>query len=86
MIYSGGGDDHVFIENGSGTTRIAGFVAGESTDDDIDVSAFFSSFDEVQDASSQSGNDVVIALDHNDTLVLAGMQLGALSAGDFIFV
>jgi hypothetical protein len=83
----GGGDDHVVIENGSGTTRIADFVTGESTDDEIDVSAFFSSFEELQAASSvNEDGDVVIAFDHNDTLVLVGVTLGGLTNGDFGFV
>jgi hypothetical protein len=50
-----------------------------------DVSAFLSSFGDLEAHSQQSGNDVVITLDHNDHLVLAGVQLSALNAGDFLF-
>jgi hypothetical protein len=82
----GGGDDHVLIENGAGTTRIADFVAGDSTDDDIDVSAFFSNLDDLKAESEQIGTDVIIALDHNDTLVLVGVQLSTLNVDDFSFV
>ena len=83
----GGGEDFVRIENGSGTSTIADFTAGDSSGDDvIDVSAFFSDFDELLADSSQSGADVVIALDHNDTLVLANLQLSALNGDDFLFV
>jgi len=82
----GGGDDHVLIENGSGTTRIAGFTAGESTEDDIDVSDFFSNLDDLKAESEQIGADVIIALDHNDSLVLVGVQLNTLNADDFWFV
>jgi len=83
----GGGDDSVLIENGSGTSTIAEFTAGDSSGVDvIDVSAFFSSFNELTADSQQQGNDVVIALDQNDTLVLAGLQLGTLNDGDFLFV
>jgi len=32
------------------------------------------------------GNDVVINLDKNDTLVLSHVQLSALTDGDFLFV
>jgi hypothetical protein len=81
-----GGDDHVLIENGSGTTRIADFVTGESTDDDIDVSAFFSNLDDLKSESEQIGTDVIIALDHNDTLVLVGVELSTLNVDDFSFV
>ena len=36
------------------------------------------------DASSLVGSDLVVALDHNDTLVLTGVT--AVDTGDFIFV
>lgn len=81
----GGGHDLVRVENGSGTSRIADFAASGPSNDVIDVSAFFSSFGDLEAHSQQSGNDVVITLDHNDHLVLAGVQLSALNAGDFLF-
>ena len=69
----------------SGTTHIADFVAGELTDDKIDVSAFFSNFEELQAASSvNEDGDVVIVLDHNDTLILVGVTLDGLTNGDFV--
>jgi hypothetical protein len=75
----------VVIANGPGTTRIGHFAAGDSSGDVIDVSAFFSSFDELTDhIISQNDTDVVIALDGNDTLVLADL-IGALNALDFWF-
>ena len=52
----------------------------------MDVSEFFSSFGEVTAHSQQRGNDVVINLDKNDTLVLSHVQLSALTDGDFLFV
>jgi len=81
-----GGDDLVRIEHGSGTSRIADFGAGPSSGDTIDVSQFFSSFTSLMVHSHQSNNNVIIELDHDDTLVLASVQLGALNAGDFFFV
>jgi hypothetical protein len=81
----GGDDDIVRIENGSGTSAITDFTgAGVAGGDQIDVSAFFSNFEEMQGAVSQSGADLVVALDPNDTLVLTGVS--AVDAGDFIFV
>jgi len=80
-LFLGGGHNFIRIENGSGTSQIADFGAG----DVIDVSTFFSSFGDLEAHSQQSGNDVVITLDHNDHLVLAGVQLSALNAGDFLF-
>ena len=35
--------------------------------------------------SHQQGDDAVIDLGHNDQLVLAHVQLGTLTAGDFLF-
>ena len=83
----GGGDDIVRIENGSGTSTVTDFDgAGVAGGDRIDVSAFFSNINELKAESVQSGSDVVVGLDNNDTLVLTGVQLNALNGGDFIFV
>jgi hypothetical protein len=81
----GGGGDLVIVERGSGTARVADFAPGAASGDVIDVSAFFSSFDELQSHSQQSGSDVVIDLHGRDALVLADVQLAALDAGDFLF-
>ena len=83
-LFLGGGDDLVRIEKGSGTAYIADFVAGAASNDVIDVANFFSSFADLTAHSHQSGNDVVINLDHHDQLILAGVHLNALNAGDFI--
>jgi hypothetical protein len=81
----GGGDDVVVIENGSGTSTITDFTgAGALGGDQIDVSAFFSNFQELDAANDLSGSNVAITLDQNDTLVLTGLS-GTLNAGDFIF-
>lgn len=84
-LFLGGGDDIVFIENGSGTTRIADFGAGDASGDVVDVSAFFSNFADLRSHSSQHGNDTVISLDRNDCLVLQNTEVTALSGGDFAF-
>lgn len=81
----GGGDDLVIVADGSGTLRIADFEAGAGGGDVIDVSAFFSDFGEVLAHASQKGGDTVIALDHNDRVILESTLLGALDAGDFQF-
>jgi hypothetical protein len=81
----GAGDDLAVIENGSGTTRIANFAAGILSGDRIDVSAFFANFEQLTDhILSQSGADVVIALDGNDTLILTNVS-GTLDMLDFWF-
>lgn len=81
----GGGDDLVIVQGGSGTSRVADFEAGAASGDVIDLSAFFSSFGELQSHIQQSGNDVVIDLHGHDALVLANVQLAALDVGDFLF-
>src|SRR5262245_25729968 len=84
-LFLGAGNDIVGVENGSGISRVADFVATGADHDVADVSAFFSSFDQVEAHSSQQGANVVINLDHNDKLVLQNVQLSALNAGDFLF-
>jgi hypothetical protein len=79
----GDGDDFVLVENGAGKISIADFSAAGG--DVVDVSAFFSSFEELTAHSRQRNGDVVINLDHNDSLLLANLQLTALNAGDFVF-
>ncbi len=81
----GGGDDLVFIENGSGTTRIADFGAGAASGDVVNVAAFFSNFADLQSHSSQRGNDTDITLDRSDCLVLENTQVTTLNDGDFAF-
>jgi hypothetical protein len=81
----GSGDDLVVVENGSGTSRVDDFAAGAGGDV-IDVSDFFASFGALMAHSQQQGSNVVITLDHNDRLVLEHVSLGALNAGDFLFV
>jgi hypothetical protein len=75
----------VIVANGLGTLRIADFEEGATGGDVIDVSAFFADFDDVLAHASQKGGDTVIALDHNDRVVLDSTLLGALDAGDFHF-
>lgn len=85
----GEGDDRVVVEDGSGKSLIADFVAGAGSDDRIDVSAFFTNFDDLTAHSHQSGADVIIDLDHNDQLVLKNVQLlgpTGLTFDDFLFV
>ena len=79
----GTGEDVVRVENGSGLSRVADFAAGDANDA-IDVSGFFSSFDDVLENARQRGQDVIIKLDRNDTLVLKDVDLSTLTQSDFI--
>jgi hypothetical protein len=85
-VFLGGGDDQVVIENGAGRVQIADFAAGDGAGDVIDVSDFLASFGDLQAHSHQRGDDVVITLDHNDTLILNNVLLGTLNPDDFLFV
>jgi hypothetical protein len=84
-LFLGDGDDLVRIEDGSGSSQIEDFVAGAATDDAIDVSAFFSSFEDLFANSNDSGSGVVIALDADDVLVLVGVSKNDLHGDDFSF-
>lgn len=79
----GGGNDVVLVEDGLGTLRIADFGAGAGGGDVLDVSTFFTDFDDVLAHASQKGGNTVIALDQNDRVVLENTLLSALDAGDF---
>ena len=80
------GDDLAVVEDGSGTTQVVDFAAGAASGDRIDVSAFFSSFNQLRAHTAQVGDGVVITLDHNDKLVLADVQLSVLTVDDFLFM
>jgi len=80
-LFLGEGNDLVNIENGSGTSRIDDFT---TTFDVINVSAFYSNFDDLAAHSEQNGSDTIINLDNNDQLVLIGVAV--LHPVDFSFV
>jgi hypothetical protein len=82
----GSGNDLVLVEDGSGLSRIADFAAGDASGDMIDVSAFFSNFNQLTAHAHQRGANVVIDLDRNDTLVLENVSLANLKVGDFDFI
>jgi hypothetical protein len=81
-VYLGAGNDHVVVENGSGVSHIADISGGDT----VDVSAFFSNFSQLASHTKQQGSDVVITLDHNDTLVLEHTQLANLHLQDLFVV
>jgi hypothetical protein len=81
-VYLGAGNDHVVMENGSGISHIADISAGDT----VDVSAFFSNFNQLVSHTTQHGSDVFINLDNNDTLVLEHTQLANLHLHDLFVV
>ncbi|MCH8862539.1 MAG: FG-GAP repeat protein [Proteobacteria bacterium] len=94
-ITGGGGDDRLtgalgndtfIFANGSGNDTIVDFTPGAGPGDVLDISAFgFVNLAEIQAASTQVGDDVVIALDGNDSVTLLNVLLADLHADDFIF-
>ena len=86
-LFGGGGDDTFVFAQGFGHDRITDFVAGAGT---VDVIRFnqnvFQNFNAVINASEQDGDDVVIALNANNSLRLDDVQLANLHADDFDFV
>lgn len=62
---------------------MADFTVG-GAGDSVDVSAFYSDFNQVLANSRQQGGDVVIGLDRNDTLVLKNVDLNTLTDADFV--
>ncbi|RVU21846.1 hypothetical protein EOE48_02015 [Methylobacterium oryzihabitans] len=85
VLTGGAGADIFGFGRGDGRDRILDFVPGGS---EADVIAFnggvFADFAAVQAASRQEGADVVIAYGGGDALTLQGVQLGALSAANFV--
>ena len=87
-VLSGGeGDDLFVFRDGDGADTITDFAAGNGSDDVIDlrqVSAL-ETFDDVQAAASQLGNDTRIDLGGGDSITLLGVNVGDLHEDDFLF-
>ncbi len=87
-----GGNDVLFGEAGNDIfvfgTDTDGDVIGDFTQgqDRIDISAFGFSFADAQSNFSQVGNDGAINLGNGDFIVLHGVTMANLTAGDFILV
>ena len=82
----GGGGADVFIFDASvsetGNDRLYDF----SEEDTLLFSGFeFSSYDELMEAVTQDGNDVVMALSESSSLTLHNYSVSNLNADDFVF-
>jgi hypothetical protein len=81
QVDGGDGDDTYLIRQGAGQDTIRSLDAG----DRIDIRDFhFASFQDVLDASTQDGSDVLIQLGGGDRLVLQNTSLSDLHADQFI--
>lgn len=83
-IVTGGGQDTIIIESGSGTDEINGFVGGAFGTIFEFVPAVFTDYDAVVQAASQVDNNVEIEFDGN-SLILTNIQLSDLSPENFGF-
>ena len=85
-LSGGAGDDRFIIFDGDGDDIVLDFVAGAGTDDVLDIQTFaFAGLAGVLSASTQIGDDVLIALDADDSVTLLDVQLADLHGDDFIF-
>lgn len=85
-LLGGLGNDTFVFGPGFGNDRIAGFVAGPGTEDVIDVRALgYGSLSEILADAAQSGTHVVIRYDAANSIVLLNVNIGQLSADDFLF-
>lgn len=79
------GDDRFIFSDGSGNDTITDFVAGEGTDDVLNITAFgFASFADVINAASQVGTNTLIQLDVDDSVTLLGVTLSDLDPSDVL--
>ena len=81
-----GNDTYVF-HAGFGLDTITGFIAGEATDDVIQIDqSLFADYNAAFAASQQVGDDVVITLNASNTITLSDTLKSDLHANDFLFV
>ena len=55
------------------------------TDDILDVEAIFDGFHDVLGAASQVGNDTLLDLGNDNSVLLAGVDVNSLTSNNFTF-
>ena len=85
LLTGGAGNDTFVVRAGEGNDTIADMALGVRGGDVIDFAGVFAGFAEVMAAAGQVGADVVIAIDTDTHLTLAGQTLDRLHANDFLF-
>jgi Ca2+-binding RTX toxin-like protein len=87
LLIGGGGSDRFVFNPGFGHDVVTDFDATGAGADVIRFStALFGSFNQVGNRMSQVGDDVVIKVSADQTIVLQDVTLADLDAGDFQFV
>lgn len=87
-LIGGDGNDRFDLQVNGGDDLILDFVAG-GTEDRVNLVNFgdaFDTFAEVENASSQAGDNVLIDFGNGTSLTLIGTDVGDLTAADFTFV
>jgi len=81
-----GADTFIFWKGtGGGNTTIGDFSGSTGEHDRIDLAGVLGSFEEVINVSTQVGDDLLITLNANDTIVLLNVKKETLTPDDFIF-
>jgi Ca2+-binding RTX toxin-like protein len=82
VLFGEAGSDRFVFERGTGGDVVGDFVSGT---DRMDLSDFsIASFSALQSRFVQVGSNGAIRLDGGDMIVLLGVQMSTLTAGDFI--
>jgi Ca2+-binding RTX toxin-like protein len=87
ILTGGGGEDLFVFGAGFGLDTITDFAGnGAASGDRIQFGAgLFTGFTDLMAHAQQQGGDVIINLDAGNVIQLVGVQLGALTSGDFLF-
>ena len=86
IMTGGSGHDTFIIGLNSGHDTLLDFVAGNGTDDLIDLSALsYSGLAELLLDSNQVGSDTVMTLGVDSSITLTGVAMASLHDSDFIF-
>ena len=80
-LFGGGGNDVFAFGTGTGQDSVGDFASGS---DKLDLSAFFTSFAQVQAASHDVGGSAVIELGNGDSVTLSAFLTAQLQSGDVI--
>ena len=83
VLFGQSGTDTFVFERGTGGDVIADFVRGQ---DKIELIGIYASFSQVSAHFVQVGGDGAIDLGGGDMIVLHGVTMATLSAGDFILI
>ncbi|WP_099584188.1 hypothetical protein [Pseudomonas sp. 2822-17] len=87
ILWGGSGADTFIFWKGSGggETIIGDFSGSVGEQDKIDLAGILATFEDVLDASAEVGDDLLITLNADDSILLLNMKKEELTPSDFIF-